>query len=151
MSNSFLSPIVAGLLLTQPLLPTGAAFAEDLSPTYVMTIGTETELGKVVVKSGAKRVFLTCPGGKEYDVDDSKLHQSPKPCPKPDGQYGVFAGRLLDFDAKAGSFQIITRDGQTKSLATTPWMLKDFTKGQDLWVGIDKSPLSTPYAVERME
>jgi hypothetical protein len=150
MRPSFLSPIVAGLLLPLPLLPTGAAFAQDLSPTYVMTIGTETELGKVV-KNGARRVFLTCPGGKEYDVDDTSLHQSPRPCPKPDGQYGLFAGTLLDFDAKIGAFQIITKDGQTRSLATTPWMLKDFAKGQDLWVGIDKGPLSTPYAVERME
>jgi hypothetical protein len=150
MSTSFLSPIVAGLFLPLPLLLAGAAFATDLSPTYVMTIGTETELGKVVVKSGGKRVFLTCPGGKEYDVGDSKLEESPRDCPDPDGKYGVFAGKLLDFDAKDGSFRIITKDGQTRSLATTPWMLKDFTKGQDLWVGIDKSPLSTPYAVDKV-
>jgi hypothetical protein len=150
MSTSFLSPIVAALFLTQPLLPTGAAFAKDLSPTYVMIIGTETELGKVVVKSGGKRVFLTCPGGKEYDFDDTKLQQSPRECPNPDGKYGLFAGKLLDFDAKIGSFQIITRDGMTRSLATMPWTLKDFTKGQDLWVGIDKSPLSTPYAVDKV-
>jgi hypothetical protein len=26
-------------------------------------------------------------------------------------------------------------------------MLKDFAKGQDLWVSVDKSPLSVPYAL----
>jgi hypothetical protein len=145
MSASLRSPMIPALCL---LLP-GLAFAADkvttTEITYEMKVGTEMETGKVV-KIGAKTVFLTCPGGKTYDIDQS-LTMTWKKCPELTGSFGSFTGKLLDFDVANGSYMVMTKDGETKSLSTAPFMLRDFAKGQDLWVAIDKSPKSTPYAL----
>jgi hypothetical protein len=154
MNASFLSPIAAGIAAGLFLLLPGAARAvEDASPTYVMKIGGEEETGKVV-KSGERIVFLTCPGGKSYDIDGASLKKTWRRCPDPKGGYGSFgsfAGKILELDWQKGAYSVMTKDGETKSLSTAPDLLKGFAKGQDVWVAIDKSPASKPYAFAPIE
>jgi hypothetical protein len=145
MSASLRSPLVTGLFLLLPGLAVAADKLPTIEITYEMKVGTETELGKLV-KIDGKDVFLTCPGGKPYAVDKS-LAMSWKRCPESENNFGNFTGKLLDFDITDGSYIVMTKEGETKSLSAAPFMLKNFAKGQDLWVAIDKSPKSTPYAL----
>jgi hypothetical protein len=149
MRASLPTRIVVGLSLVLPGLAVAADSLPDDATTYLMKIGTELETGKVV-KSGNKTVFVTCPGGKIYDIDQS-LTKTVMKCPLFTGPFGSFTGKLLESDTATGFYKVMTKDGETKSLSTAPDLLKGLAKGQDLWVAIDKTPLSTPYALERVQ
>jgi len=96
---------------------------------YYMKINSEWELGRIVKSpDGSQQKFVTCPGGKLFDLDQKNIKPSPTPCPKGSPQ-GPFNVTIVDVDT-ANKLMTIRYSNDT----IDSWNIPSIETGDTQWL-----------------